>query len=158
LKKIILLALILLTISCSNDDEEASSIDQPTFNVNLLLKGWRYDALKINGIYYNYEHNPNCNNDFFGFLNRPGQAYQFIETTFTNDYCTNNSATLDWKIKKDTLYFYIGNQVVLTYKVLALTTTSFTFSFENDIDQNGTIDTIEVSASPYDPYNMFGNN
>jgi hypothetical protein len=42
--------------------------------------------------------------------------------------------------------------------VLALTTTSFTFSFENDIDQNGTIDTIEVSASPYDPYNMFGNN
>ena len=33
----------------------------------------------------------------------------------------------------------------------------FIFSFENDIDQDGTIDSIEVTASPYDPYNMFEN-
>lgn len=158
MKKIILLILILLTFSCSSDNEEVGSIHQPTFNVDLLLKGWRYDILKINGTYYNYQHNPKCYNDFFGFLNRTGQQFQFIETTFTNDYCTNNSANLEWKIKKDKIFLYMGSQVVLTYKVISLTANNFTFSFENDIDKNGTIDSIEVTASPYDPYNMFENN
>ena len=113
--------------------------------------------IKINETPYSYQHNPNCYNDFFGFLNRTGQQYQFIETTFTNDYCTNNSANLEWKIRKDKIFFYIGSQVVLTYKVIVLTEKKFIFSFENDIDQDGTIDSIEVTASPYDPYNMFEN-
>ena len=133
------------------------SLHQPTFNVDVLLKGWRYDIIKINETPYSYQHNPNCYNDVFGFLNRTGQQYQFIETTFTNDYCTNNSANLEWKIRKDKIFFYIGSQVVLTYKVIVLTEKKFIFSFENDIDQDGTIDSIEVTASPYDPYNMFEN-
>ena len=158
MKKIILLALILITLSCSSDNEEVGSIYQPTFNVDLLLKGWRYDVLKINGTSYNYQHNVNCYNDFFGFLNRTGQEYQFTETVFTNDYCTNNSTNLEWKIKKDKIYLYFGTQLVLTYKVITLTETNFTFSFENDIDKDGTIDQVEVSTSPYDPYSMFENN
>ena len=156
MKKVIALALILLTFSCSSDNEIIGTIHEPSFNVDYLLKGWRYDTLKINGVYYNYEHNPKCNNDYFGFVNRPTQPYHFNETTFTNDYCTNNSANLEWKIKKDEIFLYFGTQLALTYKVLFLDENNLILSIKTDIDNDGKIDDVEIIASPYDPYNQFG--
>ena len=158
MKKIIVLALILFTFSCSSDNEIIGTIHQPSFNVDYLLKGWRYDKLKINGVSYNYEHNPKCYNDFFGFVNRPSQPYYFNETVFTNDHCTTNSANLEWKIKKDEIFLYVGTQLALTYKVLFLDENNLVISLKTDIDTDGIIDDVSIIASPYDPLNQFGKN
>ena len=158
MKKLFFLPILFLLFSCSPDDKEEKPISNPTFDVDLLLKGWRYDTIKIDGILYNYQHNSFCYQDHFGFLNRPGQERMFVETTFTNDYCTNNSINMEWKIKKDKIYLYFGKPLVLTYKVVLLSENQFVFSFETDIDQDGTIDNVEISSTPYDPYDMYNNN
>ena len=77
---------------------------------------------------------------------------------FTNDHCTNNSTNLEWKIKEDEIFLYVGTQLALTYRVLFLDENILIFSLKTDIDKDSKIDDIEILASPYDPYSTFGKN
>ncbi len=77
---------------------------------------------------------------------------------FTNDHCTNNSTNLEWKIKEDEIFLYVGTQLALTYRVLFLDENILIFSLKTYIDKDSKIDDIEILASPYDPYGTFGKN
>ena len=77
---------------------------------------------------------------------------------FTNDHCTNNSTNLEWKIKEDEIFLYVGTQLALTYKVLFLDENNLILSLKTDIDTAGNIDDATIITSPYDPYNQFGKN
>ncbi len=151
---IILTILSLLFASCSNDE---NIVDEPlTFDPNLLLKGWSYDTVLLDGTLFQYGHNQDCNRDYFGFLNRVGQLYQFEETYYTNDYCTSNSTILRWEPVGSRINFYFGTSKVDEFEVISISENHFTFAIDRDLNNDGTKERLIVNAIPYDPYNSFG--
>jgi len=157
MKKIGFLALVALLLASCNNDESTTPIPEPlTFEPNMLVKGWSYDTVLMNGTLYLYDHNPDCNRDFFGFRNNKGQEYQFEDTYFTNTYCSGNSTILRWEPVGDHVNFYFGTPKVDVYEVISLTDTLFTFAVDRDIDDDNKKEHLIITAIPYDPYNSFG--
>jgi hypothetical protein len=156
MKKIIFLTfLISLFASCNKD---TTPITVPlTFEENLLLKGWSYDTILWNETLYLYDHNPDCNRDYFGFRNNEGQVYQFEDTYYTNNYCTNNTTVLRWEPIGSHINFYFGTPKVDEFEVISLTENIFTFTIDRDINNDGKKEHLIITAIPYDPYNSFGN-
>jgi hypothetical protein len=154
MKKIGFLAfLVLLFASCNK--EENPIPETLTYDPNLLLKGWSYDTILWNGTLYLYDHNPDCNRDFFGFRNNKGQEYQFEDTYFTNTYCSGNTTILRWEPIGNRVNFYFGIPKVDEFEVISLTDDLFTFAIDRDIDNDGKKEHLIISAIPYDPYNSF---
>ncbi len=149
-KYLVLLAVLFL--SCNSDDTTVveNPIDNPSFNVELLLNRWKFDQINVNGVQYLYEHQPNCNKDEFTFANQPGQIRQYNEVIFVNDICSTNSLNMDWKIKNDIISCYFGTQKVVDFKVLSVSNSSLIYSYTLDINNDNVDDNIIVFAIPYE--------
>lgn len=154
--KIGLMALMaLLVTSC--DKDEATPVPEPlTFDPNMLVKGWSYDTVLWDEKLYLYDHNPDCNRDFFGFRNNKGQEYQFEDTYFTNTYCSGNTTVLRWEPVGNHVNFYFGTPLVDKFEVISLTENLFSFAVDRDIDNDGKNERLVITAIPYDPYHSFG--
>lgn len=156
MKKIIFLTFLVSLFASCDKDKDTTPISEPlTFEENLLLKGWSYDTILWNETLYLYNHNPDCNRDYFGFRNNEGQVYQFEETYFTNNYCTNNTTVLRWEPVSNHINFYFGTPKVDEFEVISLTDNIFTFAIDRDIDDDGKKEHLIITAIPYDPYNSF---
>lgn len=157
MKKITFLTFLVLLFASCNKDENTTPISEPlTFEPNLLLKGWSYDTILWNETRYLYDHNPDCNRDYFGFRNNEGQVYQFEETYFTNSYCSTNTTVLRWEPIGNHINFYFGTTKVDEFQIISLTDNLFTFAIDRDIDKNGKKEHLIITAIPYDPYNSYG--
>jgi hypothetical protein len=151
IKKIFSIVLLILVTSCSSDNEENKSpIQNPSFPVDLLLKRWTFDKVIYNSEIYNYIHQPNCMKDEFTFANQEGQIRQYNELIFVNDICSTNGLNLEWKIKNDIISFYFGTQFVINYTIISVTETKLIYSYYVDVDQNGEDDLITIEAIPYE--------
>lgn len=145
----------LLLTSC--DKDEATPVPEPlTFDPNMLVKGWSYDTVLWNEKLYLYDHNPDCNRDFFGFRNNKGQEYQFEDTYYTNTYCSVNTIVLRWEPVGNHVNFYFGIPLVDKFEVISLTENLFSFAVDRDIDNDGKNERLVITAIPYDPYHSFG--
>jgi hypothetical protein len=149
--KIFFLFVLFFTLSCSKDDNEIvdNPIDNPSFNVNLLLNRWKFNQININGQQFQYQNQPNCQIDEFTFTNQEGQIRQYQEIIFINDICSTNSVSLDWRIKNDIISLYFGTQKIIDYKVIFLSANSLIYSFSVDINNDSILDEIIIFASPY---------
>ncbi|GIZ08929.1 hypothetical protein FUMI01_16560 [Flavobacterium sp. UMI-01] len=144
---------MLLFISCNKD--EIPTAEQQTFDPNLLLRGWSYDTIVWNEQVYEYDHNPDCYKDFFGFRNNETQPYQFEQTYFTSTYCSGRHLNLRWEPIGNHIDFYFGTAKVDKFEVISLTETHFIYAIDRDIDDDGKKEHLTVTAIPYDPYNSF---
>ena len=160
IKYLSLLSCFLILISCTPSDKSSltftDSLVPPTYDVDKLLNGWSYDTVTYNGTTYLYDHNENCNRDFFGFRNNEGQRYQYEEFYFTNTYCTTNQTVLRWEPNGNHLNLYFGVPLVASYEVLSLTDTAFIFARDIDVTNDGVNEHVIITTIPYDPYNSFG--
>lgn len=152
MRKIILLA-VFMAFSCSSSDDNGPKA--PTFNVDLLLKGWAYDKIIIEQGEFDYSHNPGCNLDYFGFRNRPGQEYQFEEIIHTFDYCASSQTFLEWEPDGDHVNLYFGDYFLGELVIVNLTDNSLEAILEADFDGDGTREQQHFKAIPYDPYDSF---
>lgn len=152
MRKILLLA-VFMAFSCSSDDDR--KLADPKFNVDLLLKGWAYDQVIIDGFEYEYIHNQACYKNHFGFRNREGQEFQFEEVIFEGEVCSIISTNLRWEPDGDYINLYFGSYPLGRLKILELTPTMLHGVLEIDFDNDGTRDQQEIKAIPYDPYNSF---
>lgn len=143
--------LIIIFISCNSDDlPDENPIDNPSFNVELLLNRWKFDQININGIQYVYQHQPNCQKDEFTFANQEGQIRQYNELIFVNDNCSTNSLNMEWRIKNDVISCYFGIQKVVDFKVISVSNSSLVYSYSLDIDNDNVNDNIIIFAIPYE--------
>ena len=143
--------LFIILISCNSDDLlDDNPIDNPSFNVELLLNRWKFDQININGIQYLYQHQPNCQKDEFTFANQEGQIRQYNELIFVNDICSTNSLNMEWKIKNDIISCYFGVQKVVDFKVISVSNSSLVYSYSLDIDNDNVNDNIIRFAIPYE--------
>ncbi len=152
-KKLFLVSLFVMIASCNNDD--SSTKKALTFEPNLLLRGWSYETILVDETLYLYEHNFDCYRDYFGFRNNVGQLYQYEETFFTNDYCTNNTTGLRWEPVGNYINFYFGEPKVDTYEVISLNNEQFIYAIDRDLNNDGIKERLIVTAIPYDPYDSF---
>lgn len=154
-KKLLLFSFLVLVLASCNSDENPAP-EPLTFEPELLLKGWSYDTILWEGTRYIYDHNPDCNRDFFGFRNNEGQVYQFEEIYYTNTYCTVNQAFLTWEPEGDHINFYMADTKIEEYEIISLTDKLLTYAIDRDINEDGKKEHLIISAIPYDPYQSFG--
>ena len=161
MKKVVLCVFAILVLSCSSDDDTAIVEDQnvvhPSFDVDKLIGAWVYKSIKVNGETFPYEHNPNCQKDVFGFYNQEGKYFDYEELTHVDENCATSGISLKWKVKKDIISLYFGEQLALSYQVLSVTNTRFVVLVSEDIDNDGKEDHIEITALREDPYGWFPN-
>ena len=124
-------------------------IENPTFQVDLLLKRWEFKKISVNGNTFDYMHQPNCMKDEFTFANQQGQIRQYNELVYTNSSCSANGIYMDWRIRNDTIIFYFGSVSITKFKVISLTDTKLVYSFYKDVDRDSTPDLIIMEAIPY---------
>jgi hypothetical protein len=150
MKKIFYFLFILVILSCSSDDSVIEDpIENPTFQVDLLLKRWEFNKITFNGNTFDYMHQPNCMKDEFTFANQQGQIRQYNELVYTNSSCSANGIYMDWRIRNDTIIFYFGSVSITKFKVISLTDTKLVYSFYKDVDRDSTPDLIIMEAIPY---------
>ncbi|NLP59361.1 lipocalin family protein [Lutibacter sp. B1] len=163
MRKLILIFLISgIIFSCEKDDDNNSqeqaigNIINPSFNVDLMIGAWVNETIIVNGNQeISYEHNPNCTKDVFGFFNTDIRPFTYEEIIHINNDCGTSQVILDWKVNENILSFYFGEQLVLEYEVLNITDTEFTVLTSDDYNNDGTIDTIQITAKREDPYGWF---
>ncbi|MCI2230281.1 hypothetical protein MC378_13970 [Polaribacter sp. MSW13] len=158
MKKLILFLIVGVLFSCSNSNEDVlqtGNIINPKFDVNKMIGAWVNQTVKVNGQVFDYEHREHCGIDVFAFYNREGNPYEYHENVYTDDNCASHGITLEWKVKENMLIFFFGENLVLTYEVISIDDTYFTVLTSDDYDNDGTIDTIEITAKREDPYGWF---
>lgn len=139
MQKYLLLLWLLFLISCKKDNvNELYTEDQ-------LIGKWIYNELKINGVLYNYQHQPGCKKDRFYFMNRPGQDHDYTELIYLNSNCASSGTNMDWKLLGENLFLNFGSQI-FRYKILKLNATNLDLSIQIDYDKDGKADNIEIYA------------
>lgn len=146
-----LIFFIVFLLSCSSDDSNIGNpIQNPEFNVDLLIKRWSYNQVNINGQQYIYQHQPSCQKDEFTFANNETQIRQYSELIFINDICSTNGINMDWRVKNDIISLFFGSQKVIDFKVILVNENSFIYSYVYDIDNDNIDDNIIIYAIPYE--------
>ena len=159
--KLLIVCISLIVLSCSSDDDSAQTLPtenivNPAFDVDLMIGAWVYQSANVNGVVVPYVHNDNCEKDVFGFFNSDIRPFVYEELIHgNNEECSGNQVVMEWKVNGDMLSLYFGEQLVLDYKVISLTTDTFTVETSRDFDNNGTNDVIEITATREDPYGWF---
>ena len=150
--------LLLILISCSKSDSEDS---RESYFMNAIIGSWSYDTIKVNGQTYPVQHTDGCTRDYFQFYNQEGKEFDFQEQIVLNcsncAKCATNGTGLRWELIGDIINLYFGDQFIVRYKIIEVTDTNFTYERELDFDQDGVLETVEINAIYYDPYNEFSN-
>ena len=157
MKNIIILILISgILFSCSKEDElENENIINPKFEVDKMIGAWVNKTVKVNGQEFEYQHREDCGIDVFAFYNSEGNPYEYHENVYIDDNCASSGLTLNWKVRENMITFYFGEELVLTFEVLSINDSYFTVLTSSDYDNDGTLDTIEITAKREDPYGWF---
>ena len=148
MQKYLLIFSIILSFSCKKEKVDEKEI----YFENQLIGKWIYNELKINGILYSYQHNPNCQKDRFYFVNRTFQDHDYTEVLYLYTHCASSITGMDWKLQGRNLILNFGNQL-FNYKILRLDHTNLDVSISIDYDRDGKVDDVEIYAIK-DPCNV----
>ncbi len=156
MKKILFPFLLLLIFSsCSKKETEEEIVEK--FAIETLVGSWAYDTVTVNSETGMYPHREDCYKDHFIIRHNEGNWNDFTETIYLDDNCANQGTNLEWELKGDLFNLYWGEQLVITYKILSVTSNTLSFLYNVDIDNDGRKEEVTINAVKYDPFNNFGN-
>lgn len=149
----LLIALIFLISSCSNDDFTRSESDLflddalTSITNDQLLGKWTINKIKSKDNFTDVTPSiAECGRDFFEIL--PNENYR--DYLFDNSNCTPKINMLTWSLLNGVVAFTNGIESDL-WVITELSSNKLVFKFRLDSDSNGKLETFEAVCSRYDP-------
>ena len=155
MKKLLFSCFLLLILTACSKEENEEEVENNLFPIEDLVGSWAYDTITYKGETGLYPHQEDCYKDHFLIRHNEGNWNDFTETIYLDANCANQGTNLEWELKGDILNLYFGDQLVVTYQILEVTSTTISYLTMIDVDNDGNKDEVIINSVKYDPFGEF---